>query len=114
MHLCHELRMLTTQLDTRWPTIVNSFSAKEGSPARSQQQDISEEFVVIGISLLNVSGLLPCLARKCMSQRQGGHVTSWTLHFVGIVRDVFPNHANSLNIGYFMWHAGHPVLLRDT
>lgn len=102
------------RIDARWPTTVNSFSAKRNGSARSQQVDFSEEFVVMGISLLNVDGLLSGLARKCTRQCHGGVVTSCTVRFLRIVSDVFLNDSRDLNSGHSTGHADHPVLFGDT
>src|SRR5258708_28225769 len=68
----------------------------------------------MGICLLDVAALLPCLARKCARERQRSYVPSWTTRFVRIVSDVFLDYANDLNRGHSARQARHPVLFGDT
>ena|SRR2546426_3194274 len=62
----------------------------------------------------NLVGLLSRFARKGACQRNRSYVTCGAARFPRIVSKVFLNHANGLHRGHSLWHAGHPVLSRDT
>ena len=61
-----------------------------------------------------IASLLPCPARKCTRQRNGGYVASWTVRFLGIVSEIFLDDAHDLKSGHTTGHANYPVLFGDT